>query len=508
MARTWMFVIACAMLTACGGGVSRPGAGVTMVPMLGGDAVVMPAFESVQPELFVTPGGQPNAWADFDNDGDLDLYVGFRGGVRARLYRNDGGTFTDVAAALGLDDSLEVRAAAWGDFDADGHADLYVGFTPAATVPNKLYRNPGGGARFGDVAPVVGLIDRGTTRQPAFIDYDNDGDVDLFVAFRDRPNALYRNDGGRFTDVAESLGIADARKTVGVTWWDWEQDGDLDAFVANQDGDANGFYRNVGGRFMDVADSLGLSERGRAADLGGVGPALGDFDNDGDFDLFVANYGPDALYRDDGARFTNVAESVGLAGDYHSVSAAWGDADHDGRLDLFVVSYLTGERDTPDHFFHNRSDRFVNVMPPAIAINNGSHGVAWADFDRDGDLDLALTNNHTAGTHPLFRSTLPGSVAARSLQVAVRDARGRATRAGSEVRVYVAGTRRLLGARLVDTGGGYDSQGITPVHVALPSLAPVDVEITSLVASERMTKRVAAVDPRAYRGRVLEVRVP
>lgn len=465
-----------------------------------------PVFEPVQAALFAAPGGQPNAWADFDHDGDLDLYVGFRGGVRARLYRNDDGRFVDVAGTLGIDDSLEVRAAAWGDYDADGELDLYVGFTPAAPVPNKLYRNPGGGARFVDVAAAVGVADRGTTRQPAFVDFDNDGDVDLSVAFRDRPNALYRNDGGRFTDVAPSLGIADARKTVGVVWWDWEQDGDLDAFVANQDGDANGFYRNVGGRFADIADSLGISERGRPADRGGVGPALGDFDNDGDLDLFVANYGPDALYRDDGGRFTNVAEPMGLAGDYHSTSAAWGDMDHDGRLDLFVVSYLAGQRDTPDHFFRNVGTHFIDVMPSSIAADNGSHGVAWADFDRDGDLDLALTNNHVQGTHSLYRNMLPPGVAERALQVTVLDARGRATRAGSEVRAFVAGTRRLIALRLVDTGGSYDAQGVTPVHLALPTLERLDLEVTVLTRAGRVTRRVAGVEPRAYRGKVLEVR--
>ncbi len=497
-------------LVACRGSAPTP-ADPAAIPTPGAVvAGVRPplVFVPVQPALFSTPGGQPNAWADYDDDGDLDLYVGFRGGVRARLYRNDGGGFVDVAASLGIDDSLEVRAAAWGDYDADGRLDLYVGFTPQAPVPNKLYRNPGNGGRFVDVAAAVGVADRGTTRQPSFIDFDNDGDVDLSVAFRDRPNALYRNDGGRFTDVAPALGIADPRKTVGVVWWDWEQDGDLDAFVANQDGDANALYRNVGGRFVDVADSLGVSERGRPADRGGVGPTLGDYDNDGDFDLFVANYGPDALYRDDGGRFTNVAAPMGLAGDYHSTSAAWGDVDHDGRLDLFVVSYLAGERDTPDHFFRNVGDHFVNEMPASIAADNGSHGVVWVDFDRDGDLDLALTNNHVKGAHPLFRNELSPALAARALQVTVRDAQGRATRAGSEVRVFAAGTRRLLGLRLLDTGGSYDAQGVTPVHVALPSLSPVDVEVTVLTRDGRVTRRVAAVDPRAYRGRALEVRAP
>ncbi|MFP5355671.1 MAG: FG-GAP repeat domain-containing protein, partial [Gemmatimonadota bacterium] len=158
------------LLAACQGSIPAPrGTGEAVaVP----SAALAPEFAQVQPALFSTPGAQPNAWADFDNDGDLDLYVGFRGGVRARLYRNDGGTFVDVARDVGVDDSLEVRAAAWGDYDADGHVDLYVGFTPAAPVPNKLYRNSGGG-RFVDVAASAGVAERGTTRQPSFIDYDN-----------------------------------------------------------------------------------------------------------------------------------------------------------------------------------------------------------------------------------------------------------------------------------------------------------------------------------------------
>src|SRR3989442_10196920 len=95
-------------------------------------------FELVQPELFGVTGGQANAWADFDNDGDLDEFVGFRGRPN-RLYRQDHGRFEDVAAAVGLADTVETRVAAWGDFDGDGHLDLYVGF--AGGVPNKLYRN-------------------------------------------------------------------------------------------------------------------------------------------------------------------------------------------------------------------------------------------------------------------------------------------------------------------------------------------------------------------------------
>ena len=123
-----------------------------------------PSFQRHQPELFSTFGAQPLAWADFDSDGDLDLFVGFGGGQANRLYRNDQGTFVDVASEVGLADVPETRAAAWGDYDGDGDLDLYVGFRLVPETPNRLYRNDDRGARFVDVAREVGLELHGNTR--------------------------------------------------------------------------------------------------------------------------------------------------------------------------------------------------------------------------------------------------------------------------------------------------------------------------------------------------------
>src|SRR5262245_54411429 len=205
-----------------------------------------PQFELVQPELFAAAGGQPNAWADIDGDGDLDLFVGFQEGKPNRLYRNDGGRFVEIAAAAGVADLTDTRAAAWGDFDGDGRVDLYVGFTRRSEAHNRLYRNvtTGGSIRFVDVAAETGVDAVGETRQVSWIDYDNDGDLDLFVAFRDAPNMLFRNDGGRFVSVARELGVDDPRRTVGAVWFDFDGDGDLDVYTANQNGDTNGLWRN------------------------------------------------------------------------------------------------------------------------------------------------------------------------------------------------------------------------------------------------------------------------
>jgi hypothetical protein len=127
------------------------------------------------------------------------------------------------------------------------------------------------------------------------------------------------------------------------------------------------------------------------------------------------------------------------------------------------------------------------------------------DYDADGDLDLALADNGTMGVHFLFRNRLPAPLRQRGLNVLVLDGRGRYTRAGSEVRAYRAGTRTLLGTTLVDTGSGYCSQNMAPVHFGFPTADPVDIEVTTLTTSGRMITRVAGVDPKALAGKPLVV---
>jgi hypothetical protein len=156
---------------------------------------------------------------------------------------------------------------------------------------------------------------------------------------------------------------------------------------------------------------------------------------------------------------------MGLAVDQHNDACAWADVDHDGRLDLYVSAFLAGTAHYRDYLYHREGDRFTDVMPNTIAEHDADHGVQWADFDQDGDLDLALADSGAQGTHYLFRNLLPREAAARSVQVLVVDRAGRYAHAGSEVRVYAAGTRRLLGSALVDTGSGYDSQSAAPVHI-------------------------------------------
>jgi hypothetical protein len=469
-----------------------------------------PGFELVQPDLFAAPGGQASAWADADADGDLDYFVAFRGRPN-RFYRNDNGVFRDVAAEVGLADNQETRAAAWGDFDADGDPDLFIGFADPA-VPAKVFRNTEKGTRFINVAAAIGVSLKGVARQPAWIDYDGDGDLDLFAAFRDVPNRLLRNDEGRFVDVTEASGIGDKRKTVSGVWWDFDRDGDLDLFVANQEGEANGLYRQDRGKFVDVAAEMGVAGTPRPAADGGVGPSVADYDLDGDLDLFVANYGASALYRNEsGKSFTEVSRASGIDLNGHGVTSAWGDLDNDGLPDLYVGNFIAGQPLYRDALFMNRgaaatSWAFAESLPAVILKHDATHGVQFVDFDADGRVDLALTNNDpNGGGHPLLRNT--GASRGRGFFVDVVDEKGMRTLAGGEVRIFRPRTRELLAAALVDGGSGYCSQNAMPVHLGVPDAwkGRVDVEVTTLTRGQRRVTTIKGVDPAAHVRRPLRV---
>lgn len=456
-------------------------------------------FEPLQPELFAAGGAFVNAWADYDDDFMPDVFVGFNGTTPNRLYRNSPrpqsrGTFTDVAPLVGLAESRAVRAAAWGDFNGDGLPDLLVGYTPGQASLLKLYENRRGGmiatagpnGPFVDVTDTVGLtVMTGAVRQPVWIDFDGDGDLDLFVAFRDRPNAMFRYAAGRFADVAAEVGLADPRKSVGAVWFDYDQDGDLDLYVANMDGDANGLFRNDNGHFVDVAEAAGVKWGGRTpndAASGTVRPCVADVNNDGWFDLFMANYGKNGLFLSKkNGTFEDASHAWGVDGlggarqEGHYDSCIFGDANNDGLVDVYVNGTITGGVQYPDYLLINTGTRFEDRTPANIRALNADHGAAWADANRDGVLDLALTGSQADGMHSILlnRTALE---TARSVPVLVRGPRA-ASQAGGEVRIFKRGTRELVAIGIVDSGSGYDMQNILPVHLGIGARSPADVSI-------------------------------
>jgi hypothetical protein len=488
--------------------VKRPAIALTLLLAA---QTTWPRFEPAQPDLLSAAGSLVNAAADYDGDGDADLFVGFNGSTANRLYRNTTGVLEDVAVAAGVADARPTRAAAWGDFDGDRDPDLLVGFAPGAGPILKLYRNDRG--RFVDATSAAGIAvgpatppppesskpPGGAVRQPAWIDVDGDGDLDLFVAFRDRADTLFRNDNGRFTEIAAAAGLADTRKTVGAVWLDLDEDGDLDLYAAHMDGEPNALYRNDDGRFTDVL--AGDAEAGAALRWGArkpadpangtVRPCAADVDGDGRFDLFTANYGPNGLFLNRGAgKFEDVSAAWRVAIDGRYDTCAFADVDHDGRLDLYVNGTVTGGVTYRDYLFRNAETAFEDVTPENIAALSADHGALWFDLDRNGSEDLALTG----AMHLVLRNRLPEADAARSLAVRVVDARGRARFAGAEIRVYDTATARLLGARLVDSGSSYNAQSAIPAHIALPSAGRVDVEVTWPARGRRTVSRVRGVD--------------
>ena len=307
-------------------------------PLLGAE-IQNPEFYRIQPDTFGANMSLSNAWGDYDNDGDLDLVVAFKNGD-VRLYNNALGGFTNVGQYLGLPTGgKERRSIAWGDYNADGYLDLFIGTNRQG---NELYRNDQSQA-FVEVTEELGVgIPRISARQISWVDFDNNGTLDLFVADRVGPNALFIKENNVFIEISQKVGLDDDRATVGACWFDYNQDGLLDLFLANQGDDMDALYRNNGENFVDVAAELGLEGGYRTSGDGGVDCSVGDFNNDGQFDLFVATYGYNKLYKNDGrGGFSDVTEAMGLTGNDHMVGASWGDYNNDGWIDLFVAGYLS-----------------------------------------------------------------------------------------------------------------------------------------------------------------------
>jgi hypothetical protein len=356
------------------------------------------SFSNVSAEVGIPPSSHANAgavWGDYNNDGNLDAFVGGDDGQQDLLFRFDGALLTDVATSAGLTQAGGARTASWCDYDGDSLLDLFVCYVGPDNTAH-LYRNNGDGT-FGEAAEAAG-----TTWPPAgdvgdgcaWGDYDNDGRPDLLVAaIHESHQALYHNDGGgEFTDVGATA-LANITNVRGVAWGDYDNDGWLDVYLGTNAARSGWLLHNNGdGAFSDVTFSAGLADRAAASQA----VAWADYDNDGYLDLYVGGYySPPSLYHSNGnGTFTEVAAANGLAGSYLNNSAAWADIDRDGRPDLVEVNGLETEAIAGTRLLHNvgPAGNWLRVR----ALTSGTGDATGSDPVRDAvgaRADLNLDND-------------------------------------------------------------------------------------------------------------------
>jgi hypothetical protein len=473
--------------------------------------------------------GPGAALFDYDGDGDLDVYLlqgtmlepgkrpeesqfppaaGWKPGNR--LFRNEliptgKLQFTDVTAQAGVGHAGYGMGAAVGDYNGDGHPDLYI----TNYGPNVLYRNNGDGT-FTDVTREAGVNDPRWSASATFFDYDGDGDLDLYVAsyldftlrgnqecfdavgqrnfcapsaYRGTPDKLFRNDGnGRFTDVSVASGIAlVSGPSLGVAARDFNGDGWPDLYVAN-DGAANWLWLNQrDGTFQESALLLGAAYSADGMPRAGMGIAAEDFDGDGDVDVLVTNLSREGstLYRNNGrGEFQDASMELQIhhaSLPYTGFGVGWFDYDNDGRLDLLavngavtVIEALRGE----PYPFHQKNQllqaqadgKFRDVTAlagPAMQLSEVSRGAAFGDIDNDGKVDVLITNNN--GPVRLLRNETGSR--RHWLQVRLRAPAPNPAGLGSRVGLLREGASPVW--RYVQTDGSYLVAGDVRVHFGL-----------------------------------------
>ena len=440
---------------------------------------------------------------DYDNDGDVDIYFLNGSGLKGAkfkteptnaLYRNDGGfKFTDVTRQAGVGDTGYGLGIAVADYDNDGDQDIYLN----NHGPNILYRNNGDGT-FSDVTGRAGVSNGSRTAGgTCFLDMDKDGDLDLYVSnyivfsydkhvtmkmdgfdtyvgpksYPAISDNIYRNNGnGTFTDVSKESGISKYTGAgMGMICSDYDNDGDTDIFIANDISVGNFLFENDGtGKFEENALMAGVAYDLHGDEQGSMGVDAGDYDNDGLFDLYVTSYQGQAatLYRNLGDdMFEDVTRTTG-AGTGTVASVTWGtglvDFDNDGDRDIFVAcGHLLDNIDLIDDrapyfqpnvlLMNNGKGKFINVSEKSgdgMKVKLSSRGAGFDDLDNDGDVDVVVLNSRREPTVLRNDSNPKG----HWLQVRLRGVKTNKDGVGARVKV-VAGDLTLIDE--VHSGRGY-----------------------------------------------------
>jgi hypothetical protein len=424
---------------------------------------------------------------DFDNDGLLDLVMTCWDATQPMaFYRNKGdGTFEERTEAAGLTNQLGGLSCVQGDYNNDGHMDIFIprGAWLEHPVRPSLLRNNGDGT-FTDVTQESGLAHPVNSISAAWADFDNDGLLDLFVCCERQPNLLYRNKGdGTFEEVAGKAGVqGNGTHCKGATWIDYDNDGYPDLFVNNLNGTAQLFHNNRDGTFTDVTRAMGID-----------GPRMGfscwawDYDNDGYLDLFATSYDRSVedvvrgllgqphnrntgrLYRNLGGKgFRDVTKEAGLDGVYATMGSNFGDFDNDGYLDFYLG---TGDPDlhtlVPNRMFKNVSgQRFAEITASSGTghLQKG-HGIACGDWRRTGAIDIFMetggTTNGDRYHDVLFLNPGQGN---NWLTVKLVGKKTNRAAVGARIKAVTAGAAPLTVCRHVSSGSSF---GANPLQQTL-----------------------------------------
>ena len=380
-------------------------------------------------------GGWAAAIADYDNDGDFDIYVtrdAWEGPQKNSLYSNDGkAQFTDVADEFGVLDENDSFTAAWGDMNSDGWLDLYVanGVTGSG-ASNNLFISQSG-QNFNERASNWRVADKGTSLGIALGDYDLDGDLDIYVSNVSGPNKLYRNEGELFTDITTIAGVENPLNGSYIPlFFDSDSDGDLDLFVS-----AMSYYEDV----VESIKSSGETFRN-----------------------------PAHLYRNDGNNvFFERAVDAGIARSFGAMGAGVGDLDNDGLADLYLANGgPLMARFEPNALFIRRENSYLEIGQQAGVANIGKgHGVAFADVDENGALDIYLgSGGHYPGdvwANSLYLNTGPSF---KGVSIQLNGANNNQFGVGANVIVHSGTNRRL---QRLDAGSGFGSTNSYSLHYGL-----------------------------------------
>ncbi|HGE70479.1 TPA: T9SS type A sorting domain-containing protein [Candidatus Poribacteria bacterium] len=395
------------------------------------------------------------AFADYDNDGDLDLYVS--ADPSDLLYRNNSdGTFTEVAIESGISFVGDGVGIAFGDYDNDGDLDIYIPVNDGADV---FFQNDGKGI-FKDITKGVRIDNLARARSASFADFDRDGYLDIYVVNEDMPNILYKNINGKyFVDVAPKMGVADAGPGRCGIWGDYDNDGDLDLYVTNK-GASNILYQNEGNGFKDVTNFAGVS-----ADDESTGAVFADYDNDGYLDICVGGYKKVFLFHNNGnGTFTDLSEIVGIENSGTNCTPAFGDFNNDGYLDLYLAVW----KGKSVIYYNNGNGTFRDVTDE---LEMGNFGNSWSaisgDYDKDGDLDIYVS--FTTRSNILYENQGNKN---NWLQVKTIGSLSNRDGIGTRIKVTADGKIQI---REISGGTAYGSQDSFIAHFGLGEKTKVDM---------------------------------